>query len=380
MFRPLSDMKTIATPSWVVTLVRSGCYLGAADADTDAATENAETGTVDDDDGSTDPTEADSDASSEGSSEGGGSRPGTSDPTSDPSGDPTDSAGSDGEESGDPTDPCGDPGEPSGGGTIPEPQGECPELGGGTVDNPPTVAFPVGSGSRNALVWHDPASGGGGPLVFVFHGSGGEPRDAIAMLSSVAIESILDMGGVVIAPASEPSAAFEWFLVNGGAQNDLVMMDSTVACASEQANIDPYQIHSMGFSAGALHTAQASVRRSSYIASVITYSGGLSYGAPADTTDAVPSALMFRGGGTDVVSGLDFESASQNYAGYLSERGGYGLLCDHDFGHTYPPNVDGVWRRADAFNFFLDHPYGADPLPYQAGGIPDWVPPYCVEQ
>lgn len=381
-------MKTTASLPWVAVLALGGCYIGVTDADTDAATDAAETTGSDpdgDDLSSTDPTDADgSTGQSGGSSDTDGSRTTTTDPTgdSDPSGDATGSEGSDGETTGnDPTDdPSGDSGEPSGGGTIPETQGACPELGGGTIDNPPTVAFPVGTGSRSGLVWYDPSSGGGGPLVFVFHGAGGEPRDAIAMLSSEAIDNILDLGGVVIAPVSDPAASVEWFLVNTGAQNDLVMMDSMVACAAEQANIDPFHIHSMGFSAGGLHTSQASVRRSSYIASVVTYSGGLSLGATPDTNDAAPSALMFHGGGSDNVSGLSFQGASVNYAEYITDRGAYALLCNHNSGHTYPPNETGVWRRADAYNFFLDHPYGVDPLPYAANGIPDWVPSYCVEQ
>ena len=47
------------------------------------------------------------------------------------------------------------------------------------------------------------------------------------------------------------------------------------ACAMQEVGFDPRKIHSAGYSAGAMHTAYASFRRSSYLASVASYSGGI---------------------------------------------------------------------------------------------------------
>ena len=259
---------------------------------------------------------------------------------------------------------------------IPDVQGECPEFVVGVGDNPSSLSFPVGSGSRQALVWHDPGQGGGGPLVFYFHGGGGDPDDAIPSVSSDAIASIVESGGMVVAPYPDPAAATQWFLVSGGAENDMVMMDSMVACAVQDADIDPYRIHGIGFSAGALHVAMSSIFRSSYMASTVTYSGGVYSSAASQDPNSTPSALILHGGNGDNVGGVAFGATSQDYFEVITERGGEAVICEHDNGHNYPQNETDVWRRRDAYNFLVDHPFGVDPHPYDAG-LPEWVPPYC---
>ncbi len=297
---------------------------------------------------------------------------GTARPTSDPLDTSADTTGPDGSTD----DTAVDPGAP----LIPAVQGECPEFDGTGIDNPDYLTFPVGLGTRQALVYYDAASGGGGPLVFYFHGGGGDPEDAVPSVSAIAIDEILAMGGMVVSPLSDPAAGFEWFLSSAGqAQNDLVMMDSIVACADAGPGIDVNQIHGIGFSAGALHISQASMRRSSYMASVISYSGGLAGSTGHDNMNATPSALIFHGGNADNVQGLPFGTSSENFAGFLRDRGGYAVVCNHGAGHTYPPNEQGVWRRADAYRFFLDHPFGVDPSPYEGGAFPEWMPPYCAD-
>jgi len=351
--------------------VSCAVFLGACGSSSNGADTDGETDTegTADTGPSTDPTAVTADtqgATSEDTSA--DSSEGTStDPTSptDPTGD-TDPTGSTDSETGD------DPGAPQ----IPKLQGECPEFVLGVGDNPTDLAFPVGAGSRNALVWHDPAQGGGGPLVFFFHGGGGNPDDATATVTDDAIAAVVESGGMVIAPFPDPSAGTEWFLVTGGAQNDMVMMDSMVACAVEEGGVDPYRIHGVGFSAGGLHVGMSSILRSSYMASTVVYSGGVYSGAASQTPDATPSSLIFHGGASDNVGGVSFSGAAQGYYNVITERGGEAIICDHGTGHGYPDNEIDVWRRRDAYNFLVDHPFGVAPHPYQ-GGLPQWLPPYC---
>ncbi len=353
--------------SCAVTMTACGSDSAGGDTDTDAQASSSESGAsaASEDTGDTADTAADSGSTS-------------AQPTSDTnatSGDPTDPDSSGTDDPSDTAETGVDPGDP----VIPELQGDCPQFNGGGAENPEYLTFPVGNGSRQALVYYDAGSGGGGPLVFYFHGGGGDPEDAVPSVSAIAIGEILAMGGMVVSPLSDPAAGFEWFLSSSGqAENDLVMMDSIVACADAGPGIDVNQIHGIGFSAGALHIAQASTRRSSYMASVISYSGGLGGGVGHDNPDATPSALIFHGGDADNVQGLPFQATSENFAEFLRERGGYAVVCDHGAGHTYPPNEQGVWRRADAYLFFLDHPFGVDPSPYE-GGFPEWMPPYCAD-
>ena len=336
------------------------CTSDASGEDTDGGTDTdvAETGenTASSDTAETSETNASSDPETGGSTSGDDST----------SGDPTDTD--------DPTETGSNPGDPQ----IPELQGECPEFVAGTVDNPAMLEFPVGAGSRQALVYFDPAQGGGGPLVFFFHGGGGEAEQAESTVTGEAIADILANGGMVIAPIADPAANLSWFLASGSAQNDIVMQDSMVACADAGPGIDRHRIHAIGFSAGGIHVAMASILRASYMASTVTYSGGTYNGVTPDTEEATASALVFHGGPSDNVGGLNFMGASDFYAGQLRDRGGYAIVCNHGTGHGYPDNEAGVWRRADAYNFLREHPYGVSPFPY-AGNFPDWVPPYCEE-
>ncbi|MBV1860089.1 MAG: hypothetical protein KUG77_16875 [Nannocystaceae bacterium] len=366
MFRPSLQMTAprLLALSCAALLGACGSSSDGADTDGEAGTDGAETTTVGDGPSTTGSPGTNAVATSVETDEGDASN--TTEPNGPTSGsDSTDPTVSTDSETGD------DPGAPQ----IPDVQGECPEFVLAQGDNPANLAFPVGAGSRNALVWHDPNQGGGGPLVFYFHGSGGDPDDATATVTDDAIAAVLESGGTVIAPFPDPTAGTEWFLVSGGAQNDMVMMDSMVACAVQDAGVDPYRIHGVGFSAGALHVGISSILRSSYVASTVLYSGGV-YSTAASETAATPSSLIFHGGASDVVSGLSFSGAAQRYYDVITERGGEAVICDHGTGHGYPDNEVDVWRRRDAYNFLIDHPFGVTPAPY-AGGLPQWLPPYC---
>lgn len=262
-------------------------------------------------------------------------------------------------------------GEPPAGGVIPTPSGECPELVDGLVDfHPDGVDSP-----RSVRIWVDPdiAAEQDGPLVFYWHGTNGEPEQAIDGLGELGIQEILDAGGIVVAPTHDPGAGiFPWFLVLGQQQDDLLIADDILACAEQQFGVDDARIHSLGFSAGALHTAQMSARRSSYLASVVTYSGGLIFNSMPtfDDPDNDFPAMLFHGGDQDVVV-VGFKQATADYAAYLDQNGSFSFTCDHGMGHTIPPAQDSVLQ------FLADHPWGAAPEPY-ADALPNGFPDYCT--
>ena len=258
---------------------------------------------------------------------------------------------------------------------IPIPTGGCPTLQGGM---PELVTFEADGVVRDAYIYSDPAAGGGGPLVFFFHGSGGNPQQAVATLGAQSVDEILAMGGVIVAPAPSGQAEIEWFLTTGLGDQDLRLMDEVVGCLHHDGpGIDPWQVHLVGFSAGALHSSQASFRRNAYVASIVGYSGGLAFPGVPQVEAWVPPAMLFHGGEDDVVLGFSFEYSTDAHAIAVGEAGGFCMSCDHQTGHDYPPNEVGVWRRADAINFLLDHRYGTEVSPYAVYGAPSWVPPYC---
>lgn len=254
---------------------------------------------------------------------------------------------------------------------LPAPTMPCPAIVDGTITvQPAGVDAP-----RDVQIWLDPdaAARADGPVVFYWHGTGGSPQEAVYGLGELGVQEIMDAGGIVVAATHDPMAGiFPWYLVLDERPDDLLIADEVLACAAEQFGVDARRIHSIGFSAGGLHTAQMSIRRSGYLASVATYSGGLIFGKMPTFQDPDNpfAAMIFHGGAGDVVV-VGFEQASKDYQAYLTANDHFSFLCDHGGGHAIPDAQDSVMQ------FFSDHPYGADPSPY-AQDLPGDFPPYCA--
>jgi poly(3-hydroxybutyrate) depolymerase len=251
---------------------------------------------------------------------------------------------------------------------IPMPTGTCPALTGGDV----TFA-PAGVPPRTVTLTLDDAASAG-PLIIYWHATGSAPLEAGYSLGDTA-DAFTAAGGVIAAPAADPSAGtFEWFVVNGSAKlDDFAIADEIVGCFAQAGRVDPARIHSMGMSAGALQTTALSFARAGYIASVATYSGGMPDGfSPVNTNpDNKFAALIFDGGASDNVFGVDFEAASQHYQATLDAAGHFTAICDHGQGHEIPLDA-----APSVVQFFHDNPFGAWPSPY-ASGLPATFPAYC---
>ena len=260
--------------------------------------------------------------------------------------------------------------DPTGGGdatpVLPTADGACPEFTTGDLDFQPGE-----TGPRRARVYFDPAAGGGGPLVFWFHGTGGSAADSEDALDD--LEAIVAMGGMLVMPYADPAAGqFPWHLVLSQNEADLHLMDEIVGCAAAGPGIDARHIHAAGFSAGGLHASQAGIRRASYIASTVPISGGIyDINTPSDAHDQVISSMIFHGGAGDNAGGLAFSESSEVFRAAVEARGGYALMCNHNNGHHYTSD------RHIAFDFMMAHPFGTDPSPFENEGVPSWVPDYC---
>jgi predicted esterase len=252
---------------------------------------------------------------------------------------------------------------------LPQPTGVCPEFKEGLL-----TFRPAGIAARNVQIWmSDAARTADGALVFYWHGTGGQPSQAITGLGQTQIDAIKAQGGIVAAPASDPSAGtFPWFYVSSTSRDDdLRVADEVLACAIQKVGIDVSRIHSLGFSAGALQTTQMSYRRSGYIASVATYSGGRASTIPTQDASNKFAAFIFHGGPSDEVV-MNFQTASQNYATDLRAKSQFALLCNHGKGHAIPTDA-----RAAVWQFFQAHPHGTVPSPW-ASTLPSSVPSYCA--
>jgi predicted esterase len=253
---------------------------------------------------------------------------------------------------------------------IPPATGPCPEFKNGFVPfSPAGISF--------RWVYLQIGGRGGGPVVFWWHGLGGKAENVLVGLGQVIISEIVAQGGVVISIESDLSAIGEWFLNTTDQQDDLLVADLVVACAVKEMQIDISHIHVAGFSAGGKQAAQMAIRRSNYVASVVLYSGGLfpnqldPYPLYQDPGNKLPS-MVFWGGPSDVVVANN-ELAALDYYNFVSRKGNFVLMCNHNGGHTIPPEgPQAAWR------FFEDHPWGVSPEPYDKEKPPE-IPDYCTE-
>jgi predicted esterase len=211
----------------------------------------------------------------------------------------------------------------------------------------------------------------GGPLILYWHAVGDDSTEVVSGFGRAAIDKVVAQGGVV--------AAFNTKLcVNCGLADDAVwydqddpVADHVVACAIQQAKIDVRRIHSVGFSAGALHSLHLALARSNYIASVVSYSGGMLDDKDAvDPNNKVPAILAFGRQGSDTIV-LDFTDLSLSWYETNRIRGYYSMLCQHDGPHVIPEDL-----VPHVLEFLLDHPYRVAPEPY-ANMIPSDYPAYC---
>jgi len=256
---------------------------------------------------------------------------------------------------------------------IPVPTGACPALVNGDV-----MFAPAGIPPRMVKLQLDPAKIGNGPLILYWHATGSNPNEAAYALGAT-LQQVTAAGGIVAAPYADTTAGqFEWFIVNKSTKlDDFILADEIVGCLAQAHAIDTTHIHSMGMSAGALQTTAVSFMRSSWIASVATYSGGIpaGYAAPANEDPANKfAAFIFDGGSTDNVYMVDFKGASEAYKAALDADGHFTAICDHNMGHSIP--VDAAPSVA---RFFADNAFGQWPSPYAASGLPSGFPSYCTK-
>jgi predicted esterase len=252
---------------------------------------------------------------------------------------------------------------------VPEASEACPDLTSGTRDI---------MGLTTTIVAGAPGSTKG-PLLFLWHGTGGDGDGVLRGLPSSVQDDIVSQGGIIVAPTSngEEREGRDVTIVLGvwydGA--DLLFTDLIAACAVQNHNVDPRRIYTSGCSAGGLMAGVMSLERSSYVAAAVPNSGGtVITDIGLQDNERVPALMTMHGGEGDTVI-VNFAETSHNLQNMLKPAGAFIVECNHGMGHCGAPDdlLESAW------DFMQAHPFGTRPSPY-VSGLPADFPSYCSIQ
>ncbi|MBM4342279.1 MAG: hypothetical protein FJ100_02755 [Deltaproteobacteria bacterium] len=214
------------------------------------------------------------------------------------------------------------------------------------------------------------------PVIFLYHGVGGQP-DAMIETSGLTAEQAKGQGFVLVAPRSERDAKgkavlkTDWYYTASAFDldnSDLVFFDDLLHCVGNQWKIDKTRVYAMGMSGGGLMSTFVAVHRPKAIAAAAPFSGGYLHPWPKE---AGKMPLVFSWGGpTDKAFEQDFDKVAESALAKLKANGNFVVACNHLLGHKWPKE-----GGAYAAEFLLAHKPGAD-KPF-ANGLPANWPAYC---
>jgi len=254
---------------------------------------------------------------------------------------------------------------------LPGVTGTCPTLENGTV----TIS--AGGGTIQAQVWAGPGTTLNGPLILYWHGTGSSPTSEVP--DAFDVNAVTSAGGAIVGFISNSRTGTTtgntgddvWY------ESDAAFADQVVACAIQELRIDPRRIHTAGYSAGALQTVYMWYARSGYIASAISYSGGIDGANQASLQDPsnVPPVIVAHGAQGSDQFVIDFAQASAQWESDIATAGGYSIDCNDGGNHLAFFTTRAPQLKPAAVQFFLDHPFKVKPEPYRV--LPAAFPSYC---
>lgn len=240
--------------------------------------------------------------------------------------------------------------------------GTCP-----TIDGGGDVTFTSGGLERTVKVLFPDGGGVGKPVLFAWYPLGGSVN---YLVNALALRDYADLHDtIVVVPEASGEDLFEWAFAAAVADNhDLVLFDDMRTCLYEQYTIDLGRVTAMGFSAGALWTSYLAIHRGDTLATILPFSGGADPVVAYDTPAGPFPALLPYGGSSDLYGGgvVDFAETTANFADSLVEDGHFVVTCNHEGGHTIPPegrDMMDAWLPAHAYGEQSSFVAGLSALP-----------------
>ncbi len=216
------------------------------------------------------------------------------------------------------------------------------------------------------------------PVIFLYHGVGGEPGSMIDDSFLTAEQQKTPF--ILIAPRSERAASgkavlkTDWYYGSPLFKNDnpdLVFFDDLLKCAGAQYKFDTKRIYVTGMSGGGLMSTFLGIHKSDVVAAATPFSGGYLHAWPTKSGN-VPFVVSW-GGVDDFAYEQNFDKMAKSLIESLKGSGHVVVACNHGTKHEWPKE-----GGAYAAKFLLAHKLGeASPFVSSLG---DSWPSYCSLQ
>ena len=210
-----------------------------------------------------------------------------------------------------------------------------------------------------------------GSLLFYWHTTASSAQGEISRLVSPEWrEDLLAKGGIIAALQSSTMQGGDCSGTAAFSHGDFEVADQIAACAVRDHGIDPHRIYATGCGAGGFQAGCMAALRSSYLAAVVTNSGGLVSMLPFQTTH-VPPAMTIHSTSSSLPL-IDVAQTSKLLGEHFTKAGGFAIGCSVASAFCLPgPELQNL-----AWRFMKDHAFGVDPEPY-ASGLPAAFSEYC---
>jgi len=244
------------------------------------------------------------------------------------------------------------------------------------VPDPVPMSWTIDGVPRRALVY-PPAVGGGrpAPLVFAFHGHGGNAREAARSMEiqdSWPQAVVAYLQGLPTATAIDPKGRFPGWQRTAGedGDRDLKFFDAALSTIGERWKVDPDRVYAAGFSNGAIFTYLLWAERAPVFAGFAACAGKIW----PPTAPAVPKPLVVIAGERDRILPIAQQRGAIETAcrvdGCSKKTRRCGPMCRafrssrrapvevwiHPGGHVFPP-----WAGPAVVRFFRNHPRSPRP-------------------
>ncbi len=216
------------------------------------------------------------------------------------------------------------------------------------------------------------------PLVFVYHGNGGNAAGMLTATGWPAIQTgETNDPFILIAPETTADVngskpVLDWRYgekVFDTDNRELVFFDDMIKCVASQYSVDTNRIYVTGMSGGGMMTTFLTANRSKVIAASAPFSGGYLHTWPKGAAK-VPMLVIWGGAGDSAFS-QNFDLLAKALIKSLTDAGTFFAQCNHKTGHKIPYTlVPHTWT------FLKAHAIGQAGAPPFELGLP-FFPSYC---